>query len=96
MSKSVSNFADMCRHFKYTVAGIGIRLRPCANALRCKACQVQPQQFQNRIQYNATTFLRTRCIAGVSNLLPAFISTENEYNKQRIACLAPVLRHVPA
>jgi len=28
----------------YTVAGIGVRLR--ANALRCKACQVQPQQFQ--------------------------------------------------
>ena len=27
----------------YTVAGIGVRLRPCANALRCKACQVQPQ-----------------------------------------------------
>jgi len=30
----------------YTVAGIGVRLRPCANALRCKACQVQPQHFK--------------------------------------------------
>ena len=30
----------------YTVAGIGVRLRPCANALRCKACQIQPRQFQ--------------------------------------------------
>jgi len=30
----------------YTVAGIGIRLCLCANALRCKACQVQPQEFQ--------------------------------------------------
>ena len=29
-----------------TVAGIDVRLRPCANALRCKACQAQPQQFQ--------------------------------------------------
>ena len=31
---------------QYTVAGIGVRLCLCANALRCKACQVQPQQFQ--------------------------------------------------
>ena len=31
---------------QYTVAGIGVKLRPCANALRCKACQVQLQQFQ--------------------------------------------------
>jgi len=31
---------------EYTVAGIGIRLRPCTNALCCKACQVQPPQFQ--------------------------------------------------
>ena len=31
---------------QYTVAGIGVRLRSCTNALRCKACQVQPRQFQ--------------------------------------------------
>ena len=36
-----------CRPYTiYTVAGIGIRLPLCANALRCKACQVQPRQFQ--------------------------------------------------
>jgi len=37
---------------KYTVAGIGVRLRPCATALRCKACQVQPRQFQTGFSIN--------------------------------------------
>ena len=59
----------------YTVAGIGVRLRPCANALRCKACQVQPRQFQTGFSiivlylFQNTLFLREQKIHMSGNYL---------------------------